>query len=142
MTNFYDEPYEGPPEPKTPINYSVIERWAKRLEENKDPQDTGYLRTDQGLCCLGVLCEIAVEDGIIEKEAPYAPDGVWRYDGHTTILPPKVAEWAFGDSTQSNPMLNDPEDEDGGRYEASEYNDAFGYTFPRIAAAVRKTYGI
>ena len=124
----------------TEVNKPVIRRWAERLEANQDPQGTGYLRHADGLCCLGVLCEIAVEDGVIEKKAPGDMEyGVWEYGGYTTALPESVAEWAFGDSTQQNPALNNPEDEVAARagrarpdvrYDASGYNDYLGYTFP------------
>lgn len=34
------------------------ERWVKTLMSGKYSQDTSFLKTDDGYCCLGVLCEL------------------------------------------------------------------------------------
>jgi len=33
-------------------------RWVKALRSGKYSQSTAYLKTSDGLCCLGVLCEV------------------------------------------------------------------------------------
>lgn len=60
--------------------------WASELESGKWQQGTGQLarETDTGTeyCCLGVACELAVREGII--------DGYCALDG---FLDPKVRNW-------------------------------------------------
>lgn len=64
-------------------------------------------------CCLGVLCELAVEDGIIEAMShPYGTSGQVRYFGgpdrwKATALPPAVAEWA-GFEDERDSLRTDP----------------------------------
>lgn len=43
--------------PTQPVD--VIDRWIETLESGKYPQGTGYLKTSEGYCCMGVLWEIA-----------------------------------------------------------------------------------
>jgi hypothetical protein len=54
------------------MNPEIKARWVAWLRANADKQTQGRLcrvtGVDAGYCCLGGLCEIAVEDGIISKE--------------------------------------------------------------------------
>ncbi len=44
----------------------IAERWIDKLRNGNIPQAVGHLGITNGRrCCLGVLCDIAVEDGII-----------------------------------------------------------------------------
>jgi hypothetical protein len=71
------------------MNEKIKEEWLKRLRSGMYKQGTKQLHsiTDDTYCCLGVLCEIALEQGICKKV-----DG--RYDNSDTILPYSVQEWA------------------------------------------------
>ncbi len=80
-----------------PMNPIIKAEWLTALRSGRYPKGKGRLVTDNGgkktYCCLGVLCELAVEAGII--------DGVPRTrvnDGSITpvgvYLPDNVAEWA------------------------------------------------
>lgn len=91
------------------MKQEIAERWAGKLESGDYPQTTGALNRvvgdgDKpiGFCCLGVLCEIAVEDGIVSKtlRSPYA-DAMWygrgnspSFEGSTAFLPRDVYKWA------------------------------------------------
>ena len=83
-------------------------------------------------CCLGVLCEMAVEADVIE---PSFADEHWdmtdeefaelhTFEGHTGILPLEVMRWA-GMSYQNGSFL-------GGDDSLSWMNDR-GHTFVEIA---------
>jgi hypothetical protein len=39
-------------------------RWRAALESEKYPQCTDKLKSSEGFCCLGVLGDLAVEDGV------------------------------------------------------------------------------
>lgn len=85
----------------------VRAEWLKRLRSGDYTQGTGVLRDDNdNYCCLGVLCQIAVEEGVIPEPALHKDKQWARYmydqttylDGHvagaTTVLPMSVREWA------------------------------------------------
>jgi hypothetical protein len=66
------------------------ELWASELESGNWKQGTGQLarETDQGTeyCCLGVACELAVREGIIDGYAQMSPNlecypDVWLWLG-------------------------------------------------------------
>lgn len=77
---------------------SIKGEWVERLRSGEYEQGTGHLQRDGQFCCLGVLCEMAVEKGVIEKVPSqldpkmtmYGGNGVW--DGG--ILTPDVRDWA------------------------------------------------
>lgn len=74
----------------------IADLWTAALRSGKYKQTRGFLKTEEGFCCLGVLCELAVESNIIkgptyqdmegERKYYYAKS---RYD-----LPTEVREWA------------------------------------------------
>lgn len=99
------------------MNEEIRAEWIKRLRSGQYKQGKLRLRTsvdtmhERGMtkpnyCCLGVLCEIAVEQGII------------TYDGHVynssgssnnSLLPSVVVNWA-GLRSES-PFVVTPENE-------------------------------
>lgn len=73
----------------------VKKLWVKALKSGKYKQGQGYLATDDGHCCLGVLCDLAVKEGVL-KPPRLSKDHDCRVFGKASIylLPPKVAHWA------------------------------------------------
>lgn len=91
---------------------SIKAQWVAALRSGKYRQGKGTLRkvddyaitgTDFSYCCLGVLCEIAVEHGIVTREVDST--GRTRYvgtqyvgekaaGGSTDFLPHPVRQWA------------------------------------------------
>lgn len=102
----------------------IMARWADRLESGDYPQGKRALaRIKDGkreYCCLGVLCELAVEDEIIPAgisdqwtgdTVKYGIPGRYRRynDTSVSVLPTAVHEWAgldrspvFGDQLLTN----------------------------------------
>lgn len=87
-------------------------RWTQALRSGEYPQTTETLKDDDGYCCLGVLCELAVQDGVIEPSFKVEYTDEWAYastgsDGvkydETSVLPTVVMEWAG--LTSSNPHI-------------------------------------
>lgn len=83
------------------MNPEIKSRWVERLRSGL-PQTTGALCKVEGdqesFCCLGVLSDIAREDGIVARRIDegntfiyFAPDGSDQSDA---ALPRVVAEWA------------------------------------------------
>jgi hypothetical protein len=139
----------------------IRDGWADRLESGEYPQATGVLResdthrdgkiVERGRCCLGVLCDYAIQEGV-----PMKWDGAnylllhdetsefcdedciiddygkhWREWGGGE-LPQVVVDWAGLDD--ENPVL----DSEQSRGDAVNLNDNEGYDFGQIAALVRQ----
>ena len=73
--------------------------WVKALRSGKYKQTKGTLaRIDGhtgeilGLCCMGVLCELAVKAKVIP--APSVGLADLSYDSQNAVLPASVQEWA------------------------------------------------
>lgn len=116
-------------------------------------------------CCLGVACEVAVKNGL-ELNVREDSEGTRSYDGSITILPRAVAQWyGFARDNGGEDSPSPWENNDGwlytnlsfevedtrevgqidqayvssnGRVYATELNDQIHWTFPQIAALMRK----
>ena len=69
-------------------------RWVAALRSGEYEQAFNYLRTDDGFCCLGVLCELAVQDGVIPASERDPVSATYSYAGADSLLPPPVKTWA------------------------------------------------
>lgn len=115
-------------------------QWLAALRSGTYSQTKGYLRTDEGYCCLGVACDVA---GIPSERLSTAAWNFGRY-GMDQVLPEEGEEW-LGVNT-ANPQLDIPFDliEQGPRFPdedfvaggvgttLAELNDG-GLTFAQIA---------
>lgn len=76
------------------MNKGVKKKWVEALLSGKYIQGHGYLRTsDDKFCCLGVLCDLAVKEGVIPKETKDR-DISFLYAGSSAFLPTAVVEWS------------------------------------------------
>ncbi len=128
----------------------IKDRWLSKLrdpEMKQTPGALGYKSKDgaEQFCCLGVLCEIAVEDGVLTREI--LDNGTFQYittDGERQrmVLPYAVQRWA---EIAENPEVNVTGFDvtiDGGEREyasLSELNDYAGKSFSQIADVIDKT---
>lgn len=74
------------------MNKEVKEKWVAALRSGKYKQGKHALRMDDQFCCLGVLCDLATQEGVIEQ-----PDQIARkysYQGSVLSLPRQVTLWA------------------------------------------------
>ncbi len=88
------------------VNPEIKAKWVAALRSGDFTQGVGNLAfkpdPESGMrhCCLGVLCELAIEDGVVEassrnlagntKVRQYGKDDRWS----VTDLPAPVVEWA------------------------------------------------
>lgn len=131
------------------MNQEIKARWVAWLRANVDKQARGRLHhigtgptPREGFCCLGGLCELAIEDGIItKKEVPdsmmggtMAVYGTFEDDGGScdsqshTSLPTAVVAWAGVQNR--DPRVNV---QDTGLQPLSVVNDDLRLNFEAIA---------
>lgn len=110
----------------------VADRWVAELRSGKYRQTTGYLNVVRseneeypvGFCCLGVLCEIAVSDGIVSRSAEASVDSrngeyvFMNYGDEDSALPPYPVLDAYRMEGSMVPLP---------RYRISEFVELNGY---------------
>ena len=76
----------------------IAVKWAEALRGGKYEQHTSALanRDRTRHCCLGVLCELAIEDGV-ELET-HSGEVHYSFEGEATGLPGVVMDWADMDT--------------------------------------------
>lgn len=118
----------------------IKKRWVEALRSGEYQQAKDYLVSPDGYCCLGVLCEIAVQDGVVYREGYEYISTSEGFDVNNVDLPRAVQRWAgvsdyYGDgftSLGSNvPYKNTDRNAD-----FTELNDEMNYTFDMIADAI------
>ena len=120
------------------MRQAIANKWAEALESGEYEQGRRALAvSDPGPgpslrhCCLGVLCELAIADGVALDKTP-AYDGTPRitYANQASTLPEEVQEWA-GMRTNEGTLQT------SGLYTLSGHNDD-GVPFSEIASIIRE----
>jgi hypothetical protein len=76
------------------MDRQVRDAWVSRLRSGTVKQTASKLgRLDGSRCCLGVLCDLAVEDGAIQPPTPDQRGNLW-YGDWAEYLPGLVCMWA------------------------------------------------
>jgi hypothetical protein len=109
------------------MNPEIKTRWVAALRSGDYEQGIGSLSPNGHYCCLGVLCELAVEDGKVEKKQ--RDGGIVHYDECEGILPKSVVKWAGLDEQEPDVLI------DGEYTSLINMNDG-GDTFATIADAI------
>jgi hypothetical protein len=121
------------------MNPGIRARWTAALRSGDYPQGANALRRDGHWCCLGVLCDLAEQDGVTRA---FADDlvGGWSYDGYPDLLPPSVRDWAG--LADRGPVVVIEDWDDAGvpaDMELTALNDDERWDFARIADAIDGT---
>jgi len=107
-------------------------RWVAALRSGEYEQGREVLRSGDTFCCLGVLCELAIQDGALAPPSR-GENGNWLYGGTDDYLPDAVQNWAG--LTARNPYVTVK----GAREPLAILNDQGGldddgpWTFAQIA---------
>ena len=123
------------------MNQEIKARWIAALKSGEYIQGTKVLRSvDNRFCCLGVLCELAVKEGVIPasevKEINTSVRDIkkaYGYDGSAFKLSMSVVNWA--ELKDQLPLASGPIS-DG--YSLAYLNDTYKYDFHKIAAAIEE----
>jgi hypothetical protein len=114
------------------MNPEIRARWTAALRSGRFKQGRSALRSQDELCCLGVLCELAAEAGVVSA-VPGKGDGhCWSYDGFVDYLPESVQEWAG--LPGGNPLATAPGQR--GAAPLAILNDEYDLSFAQIADAI------
>jgi hypothetical protein len=110
-------------------------KWTARLRDPSLQQGVGNLKRrdingEVFHCCLGVLCDIAVEEGVNIAVTDHGNNSVILFDGNEDFLPTRVASWA---GLTHNPVTSEWLDGVNMNVTLSYLNDNGGRTFPEIA---------
>lgn len=77
------------------MDAEIKRQWVAALRSGRYPQTTGYLRDENGFCCLGVLCDIRNSKVWIPAKAPSTIGAEhYTFDGQSHHLPMSVYLWA------------------------------------------------
>lgn len=100
------------------------QKWVAALRSKKYTQGKDCLAQHDQFCCLGVLCELAIENGVplVKTEGS---SGLTHYDGSSTYLPLSVKKW-IGLKTNRGHF---------GKSSLADKNDE-GFTFEHIARLI------
>lgn len=118
------------------MNKDVRDRWTARLRDPESKQYRGRLAETHGpgRCCLGHLCDLAVEDGLIFRAGSL--EGI-RYANELFSLPLSVMEWAELSETNSEVDLRE---EVYGCYTLAALNDAGRLSLSEIADVIEAQF--
>lgn len=110
------------------MKQEVKEKWVAALRSGDYQQGTQKLNKDGKYCCLGVLCELAVNEGICKSKEE---SGITYYDSASNLPPFSVKVWAGWDGESfGNPEIN--------HYCLSDWNDKELLSFNEIADLIEK----
>lgn len=119
------------------MNPDVKDIWTNALESNTYAQTKNYLHTDDGFCCLGVLCDLYAQrhPGFSwAKQESDEPFYDFADTDSITSLPLVVQEWAG--LSESDPLIHRPRGSEE-NVTLAFLNDN-GKAFPEIAKIIRE----
>jgi hypothetical protein len=124
------------------MDREIAIKWIDRLESlPPESQGSGALNKNGKMCCLGVLSEIALENGIVDSRIDaYTGKTVYGETenevGDDVYLTSAVIDWAKIDTLRNkwNPSI------DG--VHLATMNDDMNMSFQEIAGELRKHFGL
>jgi hypothetical protein len=119
------------------VNPEVKTKWLTALRSGNYEQGKGALANNGRYCCLGVLCELAVQEGVTTREES---GEFFSYDDARIFLPESVQAWA-GVSDHMGGRLPEPvyDDEMDHLDTLIQLND-LGRSFAEIADVIEAQF--
>lgn len=132
------------------MNTQIKEKWVDALQSGDYEQGNGKLRSHQGFCCLGVLCDIYAQEPFTKGwqfkgdcEKNLLPMDYWYFDGESEFLPKTIMEWAELSDISPKVKVSLEDEDDGDEYfhyeDISDLNDS-GYTFSQLAEIIENQF--
>lgn len=116
------------------MNPEVKAKWVAALRSGEFQQGKNALKSEEGYCCLGVLCELHRRE--VDGSWRLQASGNYAYGMSTSFLPGEVLDWAGLRNSWPNVIIDDE------RASLDTHNDgSTGYTvrcksFEEIAKAI------
>ena len=110
------------------MNKDVADKWVKALRSDEYTQSTNYLQNGAGHCCLGVLCEIGRNSGVLINKSLGG-----QIKGETLNDQSAIKKWAGMRTGQGKFKFKHPNNN------LTALNDE-GYTFEEIADIIEKEW--
>lgn len=116
------------------MDKKIKKKWVNALlsEEYNQGKNTLHDTNKDTFCCLGVLCDLAVKDGL-DISVQTMTTGNTKYGKATNYLPPEVQEWAGLGSENPTVAI----DSTGGRDSLANLNDR-DKSFDEIAQLIKE----
>lgn len=117
------------------MNQHVKELWVNALRSGDYSQAKGALRNSQGYCCLGVLCDLYIQEDPHQRThwknayPEVLNQAKYFLEGEGELLPSSVVKWA--ELINCDPIVEIDEEDAS----LSELNDE-GKTFVEIAQLI------
>ena len=112
------------------MNIEIQKLWTNALRSGKYKQGKVNLRRNDEFCCLGVLCELAVQNNIIAAARPIDFSPIFTYDDYAGSLPPSVIEWAEIQQCYAQPQVSE-----GFLYDLNDNED---WSFNQLADIIER----
>lgn len=113
------------------MNRKNIQKWVDALRSGNFRQGQGTLCTGgRYYCCLGVACEIAIENGVEISKRTDQFSNYTYYNNEPSTLPIIVRDWLGVDS--HDPVVEGES--------LSNWNDVRGANFSTIADMIEEAY--
>ncbi len=119
------------------MKIEVKEKWVAALRSGDYPRGKGCLSNAGKFCPLGVLCEVAIKEGLDIHTKQLTPlNGIhsMSYDGEKSFLPWSVSHWC-GLSNDSPVVVLI---KNGSLIPLTALNDTFDYSFEKIADLIEE----
>lgn len=136
------------------MDREIATEWIEKLEGlDPETQGKGTLNNNGRMCCLGVLCEIAKDKGVV-RVTENSLSGVKSYgtsysDSSQHYLPSPVIKWAGIESMVQRPLSTDQADLVSKAHNPKvqghhidHWNDSEGKSFKEIAALLRLEFDL
>jgi len=107
----------------------IADMWVDALRSGEFKQGFNNLEKDGANCCLGVLCNLALVEGVCDYDSSR---DVSRFDEMSAYLPNSVMEWAGMVSCCGSKV--------DGETNLVDLNDVAMSSFNEIANAIEKNY--
>lgn len=119
------------------MDLQIRTRWTAALRSGEYEQGNDQLYDGGKYCCLGVLCDLAREIGLVSLD--YDDErGEFYYAGEQNYLPEVVREWAglLGKDPAVSVRFTGGLTPRAGETELSALNDEYSASFTQIADAI------
>jgi hypothetical protein len=117
----------------------IKQQWLSALRSGQYTQTRWNLQTEQGFCCLGVLCDLYSKETGTEWKVNITEDDetftYYKMKNQTSVLPDCVKEWAG--LTEANPSIKLPEEDE--ESSLTFLNDE-GSSFEEIAQLIEEKF--